>query len=153
MRRKKEGEAWLSLSLSLSLRSRCICLALSGGGIAARDRGQDRFQNRFLVRGLADLGFGSRRRAVLVQRQAGDDAANLNRIERFASEKFLGQTVEGVAVLDDNLARALVLLHHDAFDFLIDLDRGVFAVILVLSDFAAEEDLLFLLAESQRTEI
>src|SRR5262245_66448157 len=65
---------------------------LSGGGIAARDRGQDRFQNRFLVRGLADLRFGSRRRAVLVRRQAGDDAANLNRIERFASEKFLGQT-------------------------------------------------------------
>src|SRR5262245_22082200 len=151
MKRKKEGETWLSLSLSLSLQS--LRLALSGGGIAARDRRQNRFQNRFFVRGLAGLGFGSRRRAVIVKRQAGDDAANLNRIERFAREQFLGQTVQGVAVLDDDLASAFVLLHHDAFDFLIDLDRGVFAVILMLSDLASQEDLLFLLAESQRAEI
>src|SRR5215468_12173731 len=106
---------------------------LSSSRIAARDRGQDRFQNRLLVRGLAGLGLGSRRRAVIVKRQAGDDAANLNRIKRFAGEQFLGQAVQGVAVLDDDLARAFVLLHHDAFDFLIDLDRGVFTVILVLS--------------------
>src|SRR5262245_42784917 len=74
---------------------------LSGSGIAARDRRQDRFQNRFLVRGLAGLGFGPRRRAVVVNRQSGDDAANLNRVERFAREQLLSQTVQGVAVLDD----------------------------------------------------
>src|SRR5262249_14050062 len=126
---------------------------LSRGGIAARDWRQNRFQNRFFVRGLTGVGFGSRRRALIVNRQTGDDAANLHRIERFTREQFLSQTVKRVAVLQDDLARAFVLLHYDAFNFLINLDRGVFAVILVLSDFTAQEDLFFLLTEGQRAKV
>ena len=40
----------------------------------------------------------------------------------------------------------------DAAHFAVDLDGGVFGVVAVLRDFAAEEDLLFLLAEGQRPE-
>src|SRR5262245_32937084 len=81
---------------------------LSSSRIAARDRRQDRFENRFLIRGLG-FRFGSRRRSVIVERQSSDDASNLNRIERFASEQFVSQTIESVTVLNDDLTRALVL--------------------------------------------
>ena len=46
--------------------------------------------------------------------------------------------------------RALVVLGDDALHFLVDPDRGLLAVVRVLRDLAAEEDLLFLLAEGQR---
>ncbi len=41
---------------------------------------------------------------------------------------------------------------HDATHFLVDVNRGVFRVVAVLRDFAAQEDRLFLLAEGQRAE-
>ena len=46
--------------------------------------------------------------------------------------------------------RALVVVGDEALHFLVDLERRVFAVVLVLRDLAAEEDLLFLLAEGER---
>ena len=46
--------------------------------------------------------------------------------------------------------RALVIVGDEFLHFLIDLERRVFAVVLVLRDLAAEEDLLFLLTEGQR---
>ena len=47
------------------------------------------------------------------------------------------------------LARC-VAFRDDALDLVVDLDRGRLGVVAVLGDLAAEEDLLFLLAEGQR---
>src|SRR5215475_9092728 len=103
---KKRGrDSNKSLPLSFSPSRRLSVSLLGGGGIAARNRRQDWFQDRFLVRGLAGLGFGSRGRAIIVKRQSGDDAANLNRIEGFAPEQFMGQAIQSVAVLNDDLPR------------------------------------------------
>ena len=52
----------------------------------------------------------------------------------------------------DDLAGAIVAALHQLLDLLIDLDRGVFAIVAMLRDFAAEEDLLFLLAVAQCAE-
>src|SRR5262249_50736031 len=56
-----------------------------------------------------------------------------------------------VFILEYYLLGPAVLIHDYALDFLIDLDRGVFAVVLVLSNLAAQEDLLFLLPERYRS--
>ena len=55
-----------------------------------------------------------------------------------------------VLVLGQHRVRPLVAVRDDALDLLVDLDRRVLAVVLVLRDLAAEEDLLFLLAEGER---
>ena len=46
----------------------------------------------------------------------------------------------------------VVALVDDAADLVVDLDGRVLAVVLVLRDLAAEEDLLFLLAEGERAQ-
>ena len=53
-------------------------------------------------------------------------------------------------MLLQNRERALVVLGDDALHFLVDAERRVLAVVRVLRDLAAEEDLLFLLAEGER---
>src|SRR3954468_6428349 len=75
--------------------------------------------------------------------------ADLVGVEHFAREQLLGDLVEGGAVLLDERLGALVVRGHEALDLVIDADRGVLAVVLMLRDLAAEEDLLFLLAEGQ----
>jgi hypothetical protein len=53
-------------------------------------------------------------------------------------------------VLRQDFLRTAVGLGDEALDLVIDLERRVLAVVLVLRDLAAEEDLLFLLAEGER---
>ena len=52
-----------------------------------------------------------------------------------------------------NALRGVVALADHAANFVVDFDRRGFAVIAMLVDLAAEEDLLFFLAEGQRSEI
>jgi hypothetical protein len=42
-------------------------------------------------------------------------------------------------MIEDDLTRPLVLLHHDPPYLTVDADRGIFTVILVLSDLATEK--------------
>src|SRR5262245_1651794 len=90
-------------------------------------------------------------RLRLVERQAGGDALHLLGVEHLALEQRLGHLDEDRLVLGEELVRAVIRVGHEALHFLIDLERGVLAVVLVLRDLAAEEDLLFLLSEGERT--
>src|SRR5262249_10082550 len=65
-------------------------------------------------------------------------------------EELFGNPVERRAALLEQRLRALVVHRHEPLDLVVDADRGVFAVVLMLRDLAAEEDLLFLLAEGER---
>ena len=90
---------------------------------------------------------GARR---VVQRMAVGEAANLVGVENFARQQRVGDVHQPLLVLAEERRAALVLVADDALDLAVDLERGVFAVVGVLRDLAAEEDLLFLLAEGQR---
>src|SRR5262252_7975382 len=105
---------------------------------------------------VAPLVFLGHRRAGgdrlgLVERLAGSDPLHLLGVEHLALEQRLGHADERVLVLREQRVRALIGVGDEALHFLIDLERRVLAVVLVLRDFAAEENLLFLLAESERT--
>ena len=52
----------------------------------------------------------------------------------------------------DTLGRVIALSDQPPY-FVIDLDGSSFAIVAVLRDLASQEDLLFLLAECQRSQI
>ena len=79
-----------------------------------------------------------------------EKVANLIGVERFSGEQPIGEIHQLLLVLEQDVLRARVVIGHEALDFLIDPERRVFAVVLVLRDLAAEEDLLLLLAEGER---
>src|SRR6185312_14514902 len=115
------------------------------------ERGNDR-RALFLLRlGLVFFdvrGGGARRgRRHVFERQAGDNALDLFGVEHLAREQFVGHLDEDGLVLREERECPVVRGGHEALHFLIDPERRVFAVVLVLRDLAAEEDLLFLLAE------
>src|SRR5262245_42976324 len=116
------------------------------------ERGNDR-RALFLARlRLVFLDGGARGDQLrLVERQAGGDPLHLLGVEHLTLQERLGHLHENRLVLGEELVRALIRVGDEALHFLIDLERGVFAVILVLGDLAAQEDLLFLLAEGERT--
>src|ERR1700749_300414 len=92
-------------------------------------------------------------RRVVVERESGDDAANLHGLERLAVEQSLCESNHRVAVLLDDVARAAVLLADDVLDLLVYLYGRVFREVAVLRYLAAEEDLLLLLAEGERPQV
>src|SRR6266516_2096101 len=85
-----------------------------------------------------------------VERQTGGDALDLLGVQHLAGEKRVGHLQQNLFAATEQRARALVVVGDEALHFLIDLEGRVLAVILVLRDLAAEEDLLFLLAEGER---
>src|SRR5581483_10722681 len=91
-----------------------------------------------------------RRRLRILEGEAGGETPDLVRVEHFAREQLVGDLHEGRLLAGEQLRGALILIGDELLHFLVDLDRGVFAVVLVLGDLAAEEDLLFLLAEGER---
>src|SRR5215216_129233 len=90
---------------------------------------------------------------ILIERQARDNPSNLNSIQRLALQQALSQTNHRLAILFDDFLRAVILRGDDLLHLFIDLDRGVFREITMLRNLASEEDLLFLLAEGQRTHV
>ena len=55
-------------------------------------------------------------------------------------------------VRTENTFGSFVSLANDALHFVVDLNRRGFAVVAMLGDLAAQEDLFFFLAESQRAQ-
>src|SRR5262245_32729068 len=53
-------------------------------------------------------------------------------------------------MLRQDRLRPRIVVRHEALDFLIDAERRVLAVILVLGDLTAEENLLFFLSKRER---
>src|ERR1700686_296898 len=68
-------------------------------------------------------------------------------VENFPPDECTRNSLKHVAIVGQKLLGRCIALVDQLADFLIDLDRRVFAVIAMLSDLAAQEDLLFLLAE------
>ena len=74
-------------------------------------------------------------------------------IEYFALQQRFSNTNHCRCILvDDALGAFIALVNHIA-DLLIDLDSRGFAVIAMLGDFTAKEDLFFFLAEAHWTKI
>src|SRR5262245_9460485 len=90
------------------------------------------------------------RRGRLVDRETRGNPLDLLGVERLASEQRIRHIEHALLVLADDRLRARVIVGHEALDLLVDAQRRVLAVVLMLRDLAAEEDLLFLLAERQR---
>src|SRR5262245_34353802 len=113
-------------------------------------------RNESRARLLADAIVADRARRLgpcrrrLVDREAADDLPDLVPVEDLAREQLVGQPLEPFAIRLQELQRTLVVLRDDPLDLLVDADRGVLAVVRPLRDLAAEEDLLFLLAERER---
>src|SRR5438270_2840494 len=156
----------------MSVRSPSTSVRPRGSGIVNRRRGStgERYNRLFLRngtrwnrrndcrarllrlrRGRRHLRRRRRRGRWLVQRLAGHDAAHLFGVERFVREQRVGHLHQPRLVLHEDLVRAVVRLGDEALHLVVDLQRGVLAVILVLRDLAAEEDLLLLLAEGERS--
>src|SRR6266571_5299049 len=113
---------------------------------------------------LARLGGGPERlgggldpaRRPLARRQGGQvlplhQRRDLLAVEHLVLQERLRDPDQGVAVGLQDLLRPLVRLQGEPLDLLVDQDGGRFAVVLVLGDLPAEEDLLLLLAEGQRS--
>src|SRR5689334_3969728 len=81
------------------------------------------------------LGLDARR-----QRKALDDQLYLGAIQHFALEQRFGNAHQRFGFLLDHFERAVVSVLHQLFHLIIDLDGGVFAVIAMLRDLAAQED-------------
>ena len=94
-----------------------------------------------------------RRRHELFERQTLREAEDLVRVEDFPSQQLVGDAQQNRFLLGEDRTRARVLIHHELLHFLVDALRRVFAVVLGLRDLAAEEDLLFLLAERERAHV
>src|SRR5438045_4209835 len=90
------------------------------------------------------------RRLRLLERQAGSKALDLLGVEHFARQEAFGDLQQRLFAAGEQLVGALVVVGNKALYFLVDLERRVLAVILVLRNLAAEEDLLLLLAERER---
>src|SRR6187399_1972273 len=97
----------------------------------------------------------SRRRALranrLVERQSGNDPLDLLGVERFARQQRVGHVEDCLPVLGKDRLGARVVVGHEALHFLVDLERRVLAVVLVLGNLTSEEDLLLLLSEGERS--
>src|SRR5688500_13254273 len=98
-------------------------------------------------RGVSRRRVGRRR---VIQRMAVGEPADLVGVEDLARQQRVGDVDQPLLVLGENRGAALVLIANNELDLGVDLKRRVFAVVGVLRDLAAEEDLLFFLAEGQR---
>src|SRR5579864_7501688 len=88
----------------------------------------------------------------ILEREALREALDLIGVEHLAGEQLVGNPQQDRLVVDQDLLGAGVVLHHEAFRLLVNPDRRFFAVVLMLGDLAAEEDLFFALAERQGSE-
>src|ERR1700688_1801263 len=93
------------------------------------------------------------RRRHLGQLLTLDDHLDLVRVEHFALQQCERDSDQCAIVRRQNAFGGVVSLAHDAANFVVDFDCRGFAVIAMLGNLAAQENLLFLLAEGQRAKI
>ncbi len=83
---------------------------------------------------------------------AFNDQFDLVGIKHFALQQCIGDPRKHVAAVGEQRLRSAVALVDQAPHFQIDFDRGVFAVVAMLGNLAAQEDLLFFFAKCERAE-
>src|SRR5213083_1376061 len=100
-------------------------------------------------------GRGGRRvpEATVLGPELPEDLVDLAAVDRLALEERLGHLVEHLEVAAQEELRALVGLEQDAAHLGVDLDGGLLGVVDLLREVAAQEDLLFLLAEGHGPEL
>src|SRR5215467_5272019 len=94
-----------------------------------------------------------RRWRDLRQFLAVDDHLDLVSVEDFAFEQSQRNSNQSFVVRSEDALCRFVALANQPLYFLVNLDRRSLAVVAVLGNFASEEDLLFFLAEGQRSKI
>src|SRR5437899_4916553 len=72
---------------------------------------------------------------------AFDDHFDLVGVEHFALQQSVGDSGEHVSAVGEQRLRSAVALVDQAPHFQVDFDRGVFAVVAMLRNLAAQEDL------------
>src|SRR5208283_972404 len=77
-----------------------------------------------------------------------DQLADFGAVQDLALQQRFSDSDHRFRALLDNLARAAVAIFHQLAHLFIDSNGSRFAVVAMLRDFAAQEDLLFLLAEA-----
>ena len=124
------------------------CLSSSRTFSALHDA-PPRLRLQHLLHAVIRLGRRLHRRQFL----AIDQQQHFGGVEHFALQQCRRDLLQRVAVASRDALCRFVSLVHQLADLAIDLDGGVFAVVTVLADLAAQEDLLFLLAEGERAKI
>ena len=94
----------------------------------------------------------SESRAHRRQFLAVDEHLHLFGVDGFALQQGRGDAVHRFGIRFDQPVRRLIGLVDQAANFQVDLPRRLFAEVAVLRDFAAQEDLLLLLAEGERSQ-
>src|SRR5882762_9320464 len=94
-----------------------------------------------------------RRGGGFLERSGAQDARDLLAVEGLALEQRPGERVELFDVVLEDLTRAARALEHDTLDLRVDHQGRVLAVVLLARHLAAEEDVLLVLAEGERTEL
>src|SRR5204863_4254441 len=84
----------------------------------------------------------ARQRQRVFDQQAGGEPLDLLGVEDFARQQRLGDLFELRLVRRQDRVRALVVVGDEALHLVVDLQRRVLAIVLVLRDLPAEEDLL-----------
>src|SRR5206468_11132753 len=74
-------------------------------------------------------------------------------VQHFAFNQRQRNPYQSFSVVRENVLGSRITIVDYLADFLIDLDGSVFAVVAMLIDLAAQEDLFFLLAEGQWAKI
>src|SRR5262249_42765356 len=115
--------------------------------------GQSRASGLGLENLLQSVVIALRRWGDLRQFLAVDDDLDLVSIEDFTLEQSQRNSDQSVVVRSEDALGRFVPFSHQPLYFLVDLDRGSFAVVAVLGNFTSEEDLLFLLAKGKRSKI
>jgi hypothetical protein len=88
------------------------------------------------------------RRFKLRQRLAVNQVQHFAAVQHFAFQQRFRYAHHGVGAFFDDLAGALLSIFHQLADLLIDADGRGLAIIPVLRNFAAQENLLVLLTEA-----
>src|SRR6266849_6238849 len=112
-----------------------------------------RWRRSFAAFGASRLKVWLGRRHDLRQLLAFDDHLDLLSIQHFALDQRERNSDQHIPVGRQECLGGVVTPFDQFLNFFVDLDRGGLAVIAMLRNLAAQEDLLFLFAEGQRTEV
>src|SRR5262249_1587859 len=94
-----------------------------------------------------------RRSGRFGERSRAQDPRDLFGVQRLTLEERPCQRVQLLDVFLENLPRSCRALDDDPLDLAVDRERRLLAVVLLTRHLAAQEDVLLVLAEGERSEL
>src|SRR5260370_9494391 len=130
-------------------------MGLAAAGDGLRRTAEDARNSAFFLGRLVPLRVGRDDHAAALGELASlEDGVDFFRVERFALDKTVGQALQILAALCQEILHFDVLPLHDGPNLFIDLLSGLLRVVLrTLAVVAPEEDGLFLLAVCERAKL